>query len=103
MIGFPKHLNTKQDYLNCIGPYPAQTKVALQLLIDSRFVWESIGILRADEEGINDGEQYKIIDIPDENGVISRHQYAFVEDRNASIFRLGYTAGDVEELIMGIE
>ena len=30
MRGFPKHLNTKQDYLNCLEKFPAETKAELR-------------------------------------------------------------------------
>ena len=34
MRGFPKYLNTKQDYLNCLTDYPKETKAALQELLE---------------------------------------------------------------------
>ena len=91
MRGFPKHLNSKQDYLNCLSDYPAETKVELQRLLDSRFVWQDTAII--ENEGITD-DTHRVIETED-----GKIQQELVEDINAEIFRLGFTVEEVEELI----
>ncbi len=91
MRGFPKHLNSKQDYLNCLSDYPAETKAELQRLLDSRFVWQDTAII--ENEGITD-DTHRVIETED-----GKIQQELVEDTNAEIFRLGFTVEEVEELI----
>lgn len=91
MRGFPKHLNSKQDYLNCLSDYPTETKAELQRLLDSRFVWQDTAII--ENEGITD-DAHRVIETED-----GKIQQELVEDVNAEIFRLGFTVEEVEELI----
>ena len=75
-------LNTKQDYLNYLTVDSEETKKALQLLLDTRFIWKTTAILAANATGVND----------------STHR-VIGEDSNAKIFRLGFTVTEVEGLI----
>ena len=95
MRDFPKWLNTKQDYINCLNLYPDETKKSLQVLIDSRFTWFQTAILADNEQGITD-ETHKIVESENE-----RSQYELQEDSNARIFQLGFTVPEVQALIGG--
>ena len=95
MRDFPKWLNTKQDYLNCLNLYPDETKKSLQELLDSRFNWFQTAILADNEQGITD-ETHKIVEFENE-----RSQYELLEDSNARIFQLGFTVEEVQALIGG--
>ncbi len=95
MRDFPKWLNTKQDYLNCLNLYPDETKKSLQVLLDSRFNWFQTAILADNEQGITD-ETHKIVEFENE-----RSQYELLEDSNARIFQLGFTVEEVQALIGG--
>lgn len=92
MRGFPKYLNTKQDYLNCLKDYPQETKVKLQDLLDTRFVWQDTAIIEIG--GIMD-ETHRVIDTEDGEKI----QQEYVEDERAELFRLGFTVKEVEELV----
>lgn len=92
MRGFPKYLNTKQDYLNCLKDYPQETKAKLQDLLDTRFVWRDTAIIEVG--GIMD-ETHRVIDTEDGEKI----QQEYVEDERAELFRLGFTVKEVEELV----
>lgn len=97
MRGFPKHLNTKQDYLNCINEFPQETKNELQRLLDSRFVWVETAVLEDEEQGIID-DTHDIIKIMTEPGepIIQRE---LIEDTNSELVRLGFTVEEVREML----
>ena len=97
MRGFPKLLNTKQDYLNCITDFPQETKVQLQGLLDNRYKWEDKGEIKAGDIPI-DNDTHRIV--TDEDG--KQCQLELVEDENAKIFRIGFTVEEVEELVRNI-
>lgn len=91
MRGFPKYLNTKQDYLNCMTDYPAETKAALQELLNNRFIWQTTAII--EDEGLTD-DTHRVVDYGDE-----KEQQELIEDDTATIFRLGFTVKEVEEML----
>lgn len=92
MRGYPKHLNSKQDYLNCLGIFPEETKKDLQRLLNDRFVWTDTEVLE-DATGITD-DTHRVIDTED-----VRIQQELREDEHAEIYRLGFTVEEVEELL----
>jgi len=92
MRNFPKHLNSKQDFMNCLNDYPAETKAELQTLLDNRFVWVDTAII--ENEGITD-ETHRVL--TDEDG--TKTQQELIEDTHARIFRLGFTVEEVEGLL----
>lgn len=50
MRGFPSHLNTKRDYMNCLAVMPHETAAALQGLLEARYAWFPA-------RKLNDGEE----------------------------------------------
>lgn len=92
MRGFPKHLNSKQDYVNCLELFPTETKAELQRLLDDRFVWVDTAILDG-TTGTMDST-HRVIE--SEDGLI---QQELKEDTNAKLFRLGFTVSEVEEIL----
>jgi 1,2-phenylacetyl-CoA epoxidase catalytic subunit len=93
MRDFPKWLNTKQDYLNCLQDFPEQIRQRLQELLTDRFLWVQTGILSDEDQGVTD-DTHRIIETENE-----RFQYEYLEDSNARIFQLGFTVQEIEELI----
>ena len=100
MRGFPKELNTKQDYLNCMDEYPQETKEALQLLLDNRYSWFRVremaegeevptGPYRAVEEKQGMEEESPVVRILEERR----------EDPNSLLFIKGFTVKEVQDLI----
>lgn len=93
MRDFPKWLNTKQDYLNCLQDFPEQIKQRLQELLTDRFLWVQTGILPDKDQGVTD-DTHKVIESENEY-----FQYEYLEDSNARMFQLGFTVQEIEELI----
>lgn len=91
MRGFPKYLNTKQDYLNCMTDYPTETKAALQELLNNRFIWQTTAII--EDEGLTD-DTHRVVDYGE-----GKEQQELIEDDTATIFRLGFTVKEVEEML----
>lgn len=101
MKGFPKHLNSKQDFYNLISIYPDQTKKEAQKLLDNRIGWITIGKINEGEAGLVDNT-HKIDEIKDEeDNIIEKYQSEYKEDPNARIFQLGFTVEEVEAIING--
>lgn len=86
-------LNTKQDYLNYLTVQPEATKKELQLLLDTRYTWQTTGILAASEAGVTDDTHRVIGEEPE------RMQQVLIEDENAKIFRIGFTVAEIEEIL----
>lgn len=100
MKGFPKHLNTKSDYLYIRNKFPEnQWKPEFQKLIDERFNWLNIKTLKPDEAEIID-ETHRIKKIEDENkNIIEKYQQEYKEDENAKLFQIGFTVNEINEII----
>lgn len=92
MKGFPKVLNSKQDYFNCLPAYPNETKEALKALLDNRFSWFDVAVLADGVSGITDST-HRVI------GDSEKIQQELREDENALIFKLGFTVQEVEGLL----
>lgn len=86
-------LNTKQDYINYLSINPTEAQKALQLLLDTRFVWQTTAVLAKDVTGVTD-ETHRVIGEEPE-----RMQQVYIEDTNAQLFRLGFTVEEIRELI----
>lgn len=93
MRGFPKYLNTKQDYLNCLEEFPTETKEELKRLLASRFVWKDTAVLASEEAGVQD-DTHRIIKSEDGN-----IQQELVEDDRSELIRVGFTVEEIEELL----
>ncbi|MBR3722094.1 MAG: hypothetical protein IKN12_04940 [Selenomonadaceae bacterium] len=98
MQGYPKHLNTKEDYLFVKENFPKEMwKKDWQALLDSRQNWFFVKDLPYKLSGIED-ETHKIVENTDMDGGenITYSQYELRDDENATIFRLGFTVAEVE-------
>ena len=93
MRGFPESFATKQDYLNCLQFYPEQTKKALRGLLTNRFNWEKKKELKSESDGVND-VKHRVLS---EDGKF--YQFEEVEDKNAQLFRLGFTVKEIEKIL----
>ena len=97
MRGKPKHLNSKQDYINFVSMWPAEGKQKLQSLLDEKIYWVNTG--KIDDDGITN-ETHKVSVLKDdEDNITERYQLEWKENPRAKIFRLGFTAEEVEKLI----
>lgn len=86
-------LNTKQDYLNFLTVQPEATKKELQLLLDTRYTWQTTAILASGDAGVTDDTHRVIGEEPE------KMQQILVEDENAKMFRIGFTVTEIKEIL----
>jgi hypothetical protein len=107
MNGFPRHLNTKQDYLNCLKTMPEQTRQALREVYDARMAWMPVRKLSEGESPKLNAKK-KIVDVPVDNGmsitpdaeqVTERWLYEYQENQDSWFFYLGFTKAEAEAII----
>lgn len=106
MRGFPKYtdISTKRDVENLMGIFPKETKQFLECLYKDRFIWVDTGVLTDESAGvIDDTHNVSLVTLPQEDETLEPqtelHQLELIEDKNARIYRMGYTLGQVEEMI----
>lgn len=98
MIGFPKHLNSKADYLFVKDNFPStQWEPAFQALLGERLQWFSKGKITND--GVTDATHRVVIN--ELNGETEKYQYELTEDPNCDLLRLGFTVAEVESILVG--
>lgn len=103
MRGFPQFFATKQDYMNCLGMYPEETKKALRRLFADRFNWTVTKELSDKDKGKED-ETHHVEEQERINEKTGERETFFVqlvkkEDKNARVFQLGFTVEEIEKLI----
>lgn len=86
-------LNTKQDYLNYLSFYPEKAKKELQLLLDTRYIWQTTAVLNDSAAGVED-DTHRVIGEAGE-----RMQQQLIEDENAKLFIIGFTVEEVKEIL----
>lgn len=104
MRGYPQSFATKQDYLNSLQLYPEQTKSDLKRLLSSRFIWENQKELTDKKSGKND-ETHQVLETEKTDEQTGKTVKVFiqqkkVEDKNSTLFRLGFSVKEVENLIV---
>lgn len=98
MVGYPRWLNTREDYLYVREHFPReQWEPAFQALLDEHMVWMNTGKLVNEADGIVD-ETHKVITVGgEEDGApVQYYQYEYREDPNCKMFRLGFAIEEVE-------
>lgn len=119
MQGFPKTVGTKQDLLNLLELYPAETKSWLQDQLTARERWLTdkklylAGDTYLDEENVEqtyesdepyiEDETHRIAEAKDENDVVTqRYQEVYGVDPNWYVSaRLGTSYEDVVAILEG--
>lgn len=92
MRGFPKHLNTKTDYLFVKDNYDkTYWEQYFQNLLDTRYDWFPISKAKYVED-----DNHKIVENMQEDKI---DYFEYRENENALIYRLGFTAEEVEEIL----
>ena len=96
MLGFPKHLNSKADYLFIKNTFPREKwETTFKASLDERLQWFNVG--KITDTGLTDST-HKVI-TNDMNGETVKYQYELREDQNCSLYRLGFTVEEVEGII----
>jgi len=100
MKGFPKNLNTKDDYLYIKEHFDRELWVPeFQKLLDTTSDWFFVKNLDKAEDGITDNT-HKIVSSEDTSTKeITYMQYELRENPTAKIFKLGFTKEEIANLI----
>lgn len=106
MRGFPKYTDiaTKYDVNNLRDIFPKETKQFLECLKGDRFIWEDKGDIPSIEDGIVD-DTHKVVEVliqptcEGEEPTKELHQLELIEDKNARVFRMGYTLNEIDSII----
>jgi hypothetical protein len=95
MIGFPKHLNSKADYLYVKANFASdQWKPVWQSLLDDQQQWFNIGVITG--PGTTDTTR-KVVTNPamGDQAAVS-YQYELQNDPNCTLLQLGFTVAEVQ-------
>lgn len=100
MKGFPKHLNTREDYEYIKANFPEEKwKPEYQLLLDSEYAWFFVQTLDSEDAGVTDAT-HKVVteEKMDGEGVIYQ-QYEYRVNPTCKLLRLGFTHDEVAAAI----
>lgn len=90
MVGYPKYLNTKDDYEFVRENFPKEKWIgAFQSLLETRLEWFNEGEILND--GITDDTHKVVVD--DQTG--AKYQYVYKENPNCRMKQLGYTEDEI--------
>lgn len=97
MVGFPKHLNTKEDYIYVKENFPeAQWKPCWESLIpDSKRAF-FVGNLKDRASGVEDDTHYIVESKEQDGDEVTYTQYEIKDDPSSDFFRLGFTKKEIE-------
>jgi len=100
MRGFPKVLNSRQDYENIVSDfgYTEKVKRAYQGLLNTAEKYKFDKELAAESERTGPAPEYKVM-TQEEEGTEKIVQFKLVDNPNGKIFRLGFTIEEVQEVI----
>jgi hypothetical protein len=94
MKGYPKHLNTKQDYEYVRKNFPKRKwEKDFKALLESEKAWQMTKELDSKEVGLED-KTHKVVESED-----IRTQMELKDDPNSKMRRLGYTREDIEKIL----
>ena len=94
MVGYPKYLNTKDDYEFVRKNFPKDMwQPTFESLLDTRRDWFNEGEITG--TGITD-ETHKVI-IDEQSG--EKYQYVYKENPNCRMEQLGYTEDEIKSIL----
>lgn len=101
MKGFPKHLNTKEDYDYIRKNFPKEQYIPFfEDLLKSRTAWFFVKELQDGEIGISDDTHKIEIQLGmNEEEKTKRYQYELRENPNSLLNTIGYTVEEVQAIL----
>ncbi len=104
MKGFPKHLNSKEDYEYIKDNFPAEEwRPYWQSLLDERYRWMDDHTIAGPEEGITDDthrvSSYTTTDQETGEEITVYVQQEYKQNPGSDFWRLGFTVEEVEEAL----
>ena len=102
MIGYPKNLNTKEDYEYVRENFPEEKwRGEYQNLLDTVYEWFNMGVLANGDAGITDDTHRVTEDEREDTGAVIRTQWEYKKNPDAKIFRLEYTMDEIKSILAG--
>ena len=99
MEGYPKHLNSKQDYYYVVEHFAReQWENDWEALREDTKVWINIGVINSGEEGIIN-DTHKVYTQVEEDNTETRYQYALVDNENSLMKQLGITEEEINAVL----
>jgi hypothetical protein len=100
MIGFPKHLNTKEDYLYVAAHFPKeQTVPYFQNLLDTMTDWFFVAPLAEDEVGVEDATHKVVVLVDNFTQTEQKAQFELRTNPECKLLNLGFTVEEVQGFI----
>ena len=99
MEGYPKRLNSKQDYYYVVEHFAReQWEKDWEALRQDAKVWINIGVINSGEEGIvNDA--HKVYTQIEKDNTETRYQYALVDNEHSLMKRLGIAEEEINAVL----
>lgn len=99
MQGYPKHLNTKEDYLYVIKHFPKEMwEKDLQGLLNTMKEWMNVKYLDNPSDGKID-DLHKVIEITCEDGTVRYIQCVLRVNPRCKLYRLGFNEKQVRSFL----
>ena len=102
MVGYPKHLNTKEDYLYVKNNFPKSIWLDdFKKLLAMHREWFFVKELATKEEGTEDST-HKVVDTTEQDGDVTITKYAQFEYKvnpNSKLLSIGFTEEEVKAII----
>lgn len=96
MKGYPKMLNSKDDYEFVRNKFPREEwQEDFKSLLETQKEWFNTGAIEENNKGIED-ETHRVV-IDKQSGI--RYQYELKEDPNCKLTQLRYTADEVNRIL----
>lgn len=97
MVGYPKTLNTREDYEFVRQYFPKEKWQAdFQNLLDSMYQWYNVGTIADESAGVSDDTHKIVIDEDRNTGTKTYYQYEKKKDEHCKLLRLGFTEAEVK-------
>lgn len=109
MVGFPKFLNTREDYEYVRANFDKSEWVGkFEALLKTEYEWFNMGKIDSKEAGVEDDTHKVVEEKPQkkenettdaEEQTVTYYQFEYKIDPNCKMYKLGYTHDEVEKII----
>jgi len=100
MVGFPKHLNTKEDYEYVRTHFPkSEWEEHFQALLDDMNDWFFDSYLEDGDTGITDSTHKVLEEEREDSEDKKRAQYVYRYNPTCTLAQIGYTEAEVKAIL----
>lgn len=98
MRGYPKFLNSKEDYEYVRKNFPKQEwEKDFRALLENCYDWYFVKNLESEAAGVID-DTHKVVE-NEQDGAKTYAQYEYKHNDNCKLDKLGYTKAEVEKIL----